>query len=107
MAYNRNHLHLRCRQRRVIPKSLRPGSTVKEHGATGIRQRTQNKLLMKECNRLIVLTTSSAIYAELKTCSSIFKYHIDKICTHTNLFFSKDNIPIELFLKNIILIVHQ
>lgn len=22
MAYNRNHLHLRCRQRRVIPKSL-------------------------------------------------------------------------------------
>ncbi|KAL7395065.1 hypothetical protein ABVT39_009425 [Epinephelus coioides] len=54
MADYRNHLcfNLRCRQHRIIPNSLRLGSTVKGHMATTILQRAQNQLLNKRVRQI-------------------------------------------------------
>ncbi|XP_065326070.1 uncharacterized protein LOC135932513 [Pelmatolapia mariae] len=54
LADYRNHLrfNLRCRQSRVVPKSLRLGSTVRGHRADLILRRAQNQLLSERIRQV-------------------------------------------------------
>lgn len=54
IADYRNHLrfNLRCRQHRLIPNSLRLGSTVKSHRARMILEKTQNQLLNEKVRQV-------------------------------------------------------